>query len=231
MLQIYLCGNNSEAKQAVAAVATKLGLSVLDRGSLSAATELENAPLELFPEWRLPIRLAVGLTAAFYLYLVIRDVVFSYVEKNQDRSFRLIVSLANKVYPYSRSTGTVRVFPVLIFCSFALPPGVPHRVHHHAVFVLLAWNHCSVLPALQGNQIQVRNQSSIFLSFIMLKILLVCGNNENMFGSRRFPNWLDRWMLCRKQLGLIALGLASLHVLYTLIIPLRYGATNERQHS
>lgn len=52
-----------------------------------------------------------------------------------------------------------------------------------------------------------------------------------MLGSRRFPNWLDRWMLCRKQLGLIALGLASLHVLYTLIIPIRYEATNEHLHS
>ena len=38
----------------------------------------------------------------------------------------------------------------------------------------------------------------------------------------RFPDWLDRWMLCRKQMGLVALGFASLHVLYTLIIPIRY---------
>lgn len=38
---------------------------------------------------------------------------------------------------------------------------------------------------------------------------------------RRFPDWLDRWMLCRKQLGLLALAFASLHVLYTLIIPIR----------
>lgn len=39
---------------------------------------------------------------------------------------------------------------------------------------------------------------------------------------RRFPGWLDRWMLCRKQLGLTALAFAFLHVLYTLIIPMRY---------
>lgn len=39
---------------------------------------------------------------------------------------------------------------------------------------------------------------------------------------RRFPNWLDRWMLCRKQMGLIALGLALLHAIYTFIIPIRY---------
>ncbi|XP_031723973.1 metalloreductase STEAP4-like [Anarrhichthys ocellatus] len=39
---------------------------------------------------------------------------------------------------------------------------------------------------------------------------------------RHFPDWLDRWMLCRKQLGLVALCFAFLHVLYTLIIPIRY---------
>uniref|UniRef100_A0A2D4L8K7 Metalloreductase STEAP4 n=1 Tax=Micrurus paraensis TaxID=1970185 RepID=A0A2D4L8K7_9SAUR len=38
----------------------------------------------------------------------------------------------------------------------------------------------------------------------------------------RFPNWLDKWMLCRKQLGLVALAYAFLHVIYTLIIPIRY---------
>lgn len=38
----------------------------------------------------------------------------------------------------------------------------------------------------------------------------------------RFPDWLDKWMLCRKQLGLVALAFASLHVLYTLVIPIRY---------
>lgn len=96
-LQVYLCGNNAEAKQAVADVAAKLGLAVLDRGSLTAARELEDIPLELFPEWRLPLRLAAGLAAFFYFYLVIRDIVFAYVEQGKDISFRLLVSMANKV--------------------------------------------------------------------------------------------------------------------------------------
>ncbi|KAM8970645.1 metalloreductase STEAP4-like [Sarcophilus harrisii] len=38
----------------------------------------------------------------------------------------------------------------------------------------------------------------------------------------RFPNWLDHWMLCRKQLGLIALAFAFLHVMYALALPGRY---------
>lgn len=45
--------------------------------------------------------------------------------------------------------------------------------------------------------------------------------------SRRFPNWLDRWMLCRKQMGLVALGLALLHAIYTFIIPIRYAVRHK----
>lgn len=44
---------------------------------------------------------------------------------------------------------------------------------------------------------------------------------------RRFPNWLDRWMLCRKQMGLLALGFAFLHAIYTFIIPIRYAVRHK----
>ncbi|KAM3873346.1 metalloreductase STEAP4-like [Diretmus argenteus] len=164
--QVYLCGDSAEAKQAVTELATKLGFGVLDRGSLSAARELEDFPLELFPLWRLPLRLAVGLTAFFFFYELIRDIIYAYVEQGKDQSFRIMVSLANKVFP------TVS----LIMLSLCYLPGV------------LA----AVLQLYRGTK------------------------------YRRFPDWLDRWMLCRKQLGLLALGFAFLHVLYTLIIPIRY---------
>lgn len=97
MLQVYVCGDSAEAKQAVSAMATKLGLTVLDRGSLSAARELEDFPLRLFPEWRLPLGVAAGLLAFFYFYLLIRDVIYARVEQGKDISYRIMVSLANKV--------------------------------------------------------------------------------------------------------------------------------------
>lgn len=164
--QVFLCGNRTEAKQAVAETATRLGFTVLDRGSLSAARELEDFPLRLFPEWRLPLRIAVGLTASFFFYLLIRDVIFTYVDQGKDNSFRIMVSLANKVFPIVS----------IIMLALCYLPGV------------LA----AILQLYRGTK------------------------------YRRFPDWLDRWMLCRKQLGLLALGFATLHVLYTLIIPIRY---------
>uniref|UniRef100_A0A3B3XNT2 Pyrroline-5-carboxylate reductase catalytic N-terminal domain-containing protein n=1 Tax=Poecilia mexicana TaxID=48701 RepID=A0A3B3XNT2_9TELE len=148
--QVFLCGESGEAKQAVAHLATKLGLTVLDKGSLSAARELEDFPLKLFPEWRLPLSIAVGLTAFFFFYLLIRDVIYAYVEKKNEISYRIMVSLANKVFP----------IVALVMLSLCYLPGAI------AAFFQL----------YRGTK------------------------------YRRFPNWLDRWMLCRKQMGLVALG-------------------------
>uniref|UniRef100_A0A674DHM6 STEAP family member 4 n=1 Tax=Salmo trutta TaxID=8032 RepID=A0A674DHM6_SALTR len=85
---------SAKAKQAVMAVATKLGLSALDQGSLSVARELEDFPLQLFP-----LRIAIGLSAAFFFYLLIRDIIYVYATQGEDISFRIMVSLANQVCP------------------------------------------------------------------------------------------------------------------------------------
>lgn len=106
MLQVYLCGDSAEAKQVVSETATQLGLTVLDRGSLSAARELEDFPLQLLPEWRLPLSVAIGLIAFFFFYLVIRDVIYEWIVKKSDISYRIMVSLANKV----------KISPLLISC-------------------------------------------------------------------------------------------------------------------
>uniref|UniRef100_A0A8C4YV32 STEAP family member 4 n=1 Tax=Gadus morhua TaxID=8049 RepID=A0A8C4YV32_GADMO len=170
-LQVFLCGDSAEAKQAVRELATRLGLSVLDRGSLSAAREVEDFPLQLFPEWRLPLCIATGLTAFFFFYLLIRDIIYAYVEQDKDISFRIMVSLANKVFPIVS----------LIMLSLCYLPGVM----------------AAILQLYRGTKYS------------------------------RFPDWLDRWMLCRKQLGLLALALAFLHVLYTFIIPIRYAVRHK----
>ncbi|XP_034083918.1 metalloreductase STEAP4-like [Gymnodraco acuticeps] len=169
--QVYLCGNSAEAKRAVAEMSTKLGLTVLDKGSLSAAGELEDFPLQLFPEWRLPLRVAVGLTAFFFFYLVIRDVIYGYVEQDKDISYRIMVSLANKVFP---------IVSLIMLALCYLPGGI-----------------AAFLQLYRGTK------------------------------YRRFPDWLDRWMLCRKQMGLIALGLAFLHVIYTFMTPTRYSVRHK----
>uniref|UniRef100_A0A7N8XZL6 STEAP family member 4 n=1 Tax=Mastacembelus armatus TaxID=205130 RepID=A0A7N8XZL6_9TELE len=82
--------------------------------------------------------------------------------------------------------------------------------------------------ALQNGPSDANRQVFPIVSLIMLSLCYLPGVIAAFLqlyrGTKykRFPDWLDRWMLCRKQLGLLALGFASLHVLYTLIIPIRY---------
>ncbi|XP_016074384.1 PREDICTED: metalloreductase STEAP4 [Miniopterus natalensis] len=164
--QVFVCGNDSKAKQRVMDIVRTLGLTPLDQGSLTAASEIENYPLQLFPMWKLPFYLSAFLCGFFFVYCVIRDVIYPYVYEKKDSTFRMAVSIPNRVFPIA----------ALMLLSLVYLPGVI----------------AAVLQLYRGTK------------------------------YRRFPGWLDRWMLCRKQLGLLALGFAFLHVIYTLLIPIRY---------
>ncbi|XP_035175580.1 metalloreductase STEAP4 [Oxyura jamaicensis] len=164
--QVFVCGDGMEAKQMVMDIVRALGLTPLDRGSLLAAQEIENYPLQLFPMWKFPIILSLGLTAFFFFYCLIRDVIYSYVYENKDFSFFIAISIPNRICPVV----------ALILLALVYLPGV------------LA----AIIQLYRGTKYS------------------------------RFPDWLDKWMLCRKQLGLVALAFAFLHVFYTLIIPIRY---------
>lgn len=164
--QVLICGDRADAKQQVMDIAQSLGFTAQDKGSLRAAAELEDLPLQLFPLWRLPLNIAICLTAFIFFYALTRDVIYERVTSGKDIAFRIMISLANKA------------FPIVSLVMLAL---------------------CYLPGALAG--------------FLQL---------YNGTKYRRFPDWLDRWMLCRKQLGLLALAFGFLHVLYTLVIPIRY---------
>ncbi|KFQ77815.1 Metalloreductase STEAP4, partial [Phoenicopterus ruber ruber] len=164
--QVFVCGDDMEAKQMVMDIVRALGLTPLDQGSLLAAQEIENYPLQLFPMWKFPVLLSLGLTAFFFFYCLIRDIIYPYVYENKDYSFFIAISIPNRICPIL----------ALILLALVYLPGV------------LA----AIIQLYRGTK------------------------------YRRFPDWLDKWMLCRKQLGLVALAFASLHVLYTLVIPIRF---------
>ncbi|XP_041423391.1 metalloreductase STEAP4 isoform X2 [Xenopus laevis] len=168
--QVFVCSNDSKAKQAVMNIVRALGLTPHDQGSLAASKEVENYPLQLFPTWRLPLYIGAGLTVFMFLYCVITDVIYSAVTEKKDASFRIAVSIPNKVFPVMS----------LILLALIYIPGV----------------FAAIIQLYRGTK------------------------------YKRFPHWLDRWMLCRKQLGLIALSYALLHAIYTLVIPIRYYVRN-----
>lgn len=164
--QAFICGNDSKAKQRVMDIVRALGLTPLDQGSLLAANEIENYPLQLFPMWKFPLYFSAILCVFLFVYCVIRDVIYPYVNEKKDHTFRMAVSIPNRVFPIA----------ALTLLGVVYLPGVI----------------AAILQLYRGTK------------------------------YRRFPGWLDQWMLCRKQLGLIALGFAFLHAIYTLVIPIRY---------
>nr|XP_033787083.1 metalloreductase STEAP4-like [Geotrypetes seraphini] len=164
--QVFICGNDHKSKQKIVDIVQALGLTPLDQGTLLASKDVENYPLQLFPMWRLPVYIATGLTVFIFIYCLLTDVIYSFLSYRKDISFRIAISIPNKVFPIVS----------LILLGLVYLPGI----------------FASILQLYRGTKYS------------------------------RFPNWLDHWMLCRKQLGLVALAFAFLHVLYTLIIPTRY---------
>ncbi|NXJ08383.1 STEA4 Metalloreductase, partial [Odontophorus gujanensis] len=164
--QVFVCGDDTEAKQMVMDIVRALGLTPLDQGSLLAAQEIENYPLQLFPMWKLPIFLSLGLTAFFFFYSLVHDVIYPSVYENKDYSFFLAITIPNRICPMT----------ALVLLALVYLPGI------------LA----AIIQLYRGTKYS------------------------------RFPDWLDKWMLCRKQLGLVALAFATLHAIYTLVIPIRY---------
>ncbi|KAG8443179.1 hypothetical protein GDO86_011837 [Hymenochirus boettgeri] len=164
--QVFVCGNDMKSKQTVMDIVRTLGLTPLDQGSLLAASEVENYPLQLFPMWKLPLLICAAFTILIFLYCTLTEVIYPRVETKEDTSYLIAISIPNRVFPIVS----------LILLALVYLPGI------------LA----AVLQLYRGTKYS------------------------------RFPDWLDKWMLCRKQLGLVALAYAFLHAIYTLVMPIRY---------
>ncbi|XP_069815573.1 metalloreductase STEAP4-like [Dendropsophus ebraccatus] len=164
--QVFMCGDDAKAKEEVMKIARSLGLMPVDQGSLLAAKEIENYPLQLFPMWRLPCYICAGFTLLIFLYCLVIEVFHPLATKREDASYLIVITIPNRVFP------TVS----LILLALCYLPGI------------LA----AVIQLYRGTKYS------------------------------RFPDWLDQWMLCRKQLGLLGLAYAFLHTIYTLVMPIRY---------
>ncbi|CAH2282403.1 metalloreductase STEAP4 [Pelobates cultripes] len=172
--QVFVCSNDNIAKHFVMDIVRGTGLTPQDRGSLLAARDVENYPLQLFPMWRLPMYICAGLTVFVFLYCVMTMVVYTAIYEKKDVSYYILVTIPNKVFPIVS----------LMLLALVYLPGV----------------FAAIIQLHRGTKYS------------------------------RFPNFLDQWMLCRKQLGLVALAYAFLHAIYTLVIPIRYSVSFRRNN-
>ncbi|XP_048390382.1 metalloreductase STEAP3 [Stegostoma tigrinum] len=97
--RVLICSDSHEAKYLVTEMARNMGFIPVDMGSLSAAKEIENLPLRLFPSWKIPVLIALGLFIFFYIYNFITSVIHPYVVKGQNKFYKIPVELVNATLP------------------------------------------------------------------------------------------------------------------------------------
>ena len=70
------------------------------------------------------------------------------------------------------------------------------------------------------------SELSKILKFSFLSSGLVAAIFQLARGTKykRFPDWLDRWLCSRKQLGLLSFLCAGLHAVYSMCLTLRKAA-------
>lgn len=171
--QVFLCSNSVSAKACVSQLCRRMGFIPVDMGLLSASLELENIPLRLFPSWKIPVLLSLGLFVFFYLYNFLRDVLLPYLVSNKSRFYKMPIELVNVTLPCV----------ALAMLTLVYVPGL-----------------CAALLQL-------------------------------WWGTkyRRFPDFLDKWLIQRKQIGLCSFLCAALHMIYSLCLPMRKSARYKLQ--
>lgn len=99
LLQVLICGDQLEAKRTISEMARAMGFTPLDMGSLASAREVEAIPLRLLPSWKVPTLLALGLFVCFYAYNFIRDVLQPYIRKDENKFYKMPLSVVNTTLP------------------------------------------------------------------------------------------------------------------------------------
>ena len=177
--EVLYSGNDYSAKKEVNALIRSLGFTPVDRGSLSNAIEIEDIPVQRFPQWKSPS--IVSLIVFIFLFLIIFG------------SFNICRILNPRQHPP--------------------PPGstTPKPEIHEWDWDLF-WDHFAMIPAKIINVVLAMHA----LTMLALCYLPGCiaAYIQLWRGTKysRFPNFLDKWLKMRKQLGLLMLFSASMHV-------------------
>lgn len=122
---IFVAGNNPVSRDIICALARDIGFSPVDLGSLNSARKIEAFPIRLFPNWKAPILLTVGIFNIWLLY-----VVFSYfIQSSTQKGDQLFIKVLNK--PISMTAITLMAItyvPSLITALLQLYYGTKHKI-------------------------------------------------------------------------------------------------------
>ncbi|KAM9308128.1 STEAP1 protein [Gastrophryne carolinensis] len=149
---------------------TNLNYNSLDKGSYYDVLDWDSVSSsqrksDLFPNWRLPVRMAFWLSLVVFLYTFLREVLHPYVKHKKNEFYRIPILVVNKVLPVVAIT-----------------------------LLTMAY-----LPGILATIIQLHRGTKY----------------------KRFPSWLNTWMLRRKQFGLLSFFYGAMHAIYSLSYPMR----------
>lgn len=142
-----------------------MGFMPVDMGSLAAAREVEARPLHLFPSWKVPVILALGLFIFFYAYNFTRDVLQPYVQEGKSKFYKLPLSVVNTSLPCVAYVLLSLVYlPGILAAALQLwrgtkyrrfPDWLDHWLQHRKQIGLLSF-FCAALHALYSVCLPVR---------------------------------------------------------------------------
>lgn len=142
-----------------------MGFMPVDMGSLAVAREVEARPLHLFPSWKVPVILALGLFVFFYAYNFIRDVLQPYVQEGKSKFYKLPLSVVNTSLPCVAYVLLSLVYlPGILAAALQLwrgtkyhrfPDWLDHWLQHRKQIGLLSF-FCAAMHALYSVCLPVR---------------------------------------------------------------------------
>lgn len=126
--EVLVCSDSSSARSSVAQLCRSMGFHPVDMGGLSAAREIENTPLYLFPSWRRPSLCTSALFLFFYLYNFLRDVLHPYLLAGKSAFYKLPVETVNVTFPSVALVTLALVYvPGLVAAGLQLSWGTKYR--------------------------------------------------------------------------------------------------------
>jgi len=150
--QIPIAGNCAVMKQAVGALLDRLGYHFTDMGGLEQARMVENIPLALFPNWRKPFLISVGIWVFLYFFTFSR---YHFCNKNELGWFSH--KLKDIFVKYINKTCDCHALILLASCYL---PGI------FAAYIQLGrGTKYSEFPAWLDNWLKMRKQFGVFMLF------------------------------------------------------------------
>ncbi|KAB0379519.1 hypothetical protein FD755_007303 [Muntiacus reevesi] len=210
--QVPICSDRPEAKHTVLEMVRAMGFTPVDMGSLASAREVEAMPLRLFPGWKVPALLALGLFIFFYAYNFVRDVLEPYVQEGKNKFYKLPVFVVNTTLPCVAYVLLSLVYlPGVLAAALQLrrgtkyqrfPDWLDHWLQHRKQIGLLSF-FCAALHAIYSLCLPLRRSHRYDLVNLAVKQVLT--NKSHLWNEE------EVWrMEIYVSLGVLALGMLSL---------------------